>query len=264
MRRLKLNVFIRACDISLSLNNANMMTLSKELMDRLTQPITESFLCGFVRLFVPPEQMTEEWLKRDPMSYFSSDEEESEFLEFLKDVVDNCESESECDNDGDDETAVTDARVSQYVDLAGRKFAHHVLTQTLPLIWNTGGHPPFWKSDNETKEVKEKRVYDLVHDIVYDYFLALYSELDTEEAASVIKSVNETELARGNEERFETILDNLRADNEYAAKAVKAATDACCGVLFNPLIELAPEIQSNIKQSLAVKLHVLQCTGQFV
>lgn len=259
---MKLNVFIRARDISL--NGVNMMTLSKELMDRLAPPITESFLCGFVRLFVPPEQMIEEWLKRDPRSYFSSDEEEREFFDFLKDVVDNCESESECECDGDDETAVTDARVSRYVDSAGRKFAHHVLTQTLPLIWNTDGHPPFWISDNETKEVKEKRVYDLVHDIVYDYFLALYNELDTEEAASVIKSVNENELASGDEERFEAILDKLRDDNEYAAKAVKAATDTCCGVLINPLIEIAPEIQSNIKQSLAFKLNVLNYTGQFV
>lgn len=228
-----------------------MTTLSKELMDRLIQPITESFLCGFVHLFVPPQQMIEEWLKRDPMTYFSSDEEESEFLEFLKDGVDTRESE-------------TDARALQYVDLAGINFARHVLTRTLPLIWNTGEHPPFWKSDNETKEVKEKRIYDLVHDIVYDYFLALYTELDTDEAVSVIKSVNKIELLSVDEERFEMILNNLRADNEYAAKAVKAATDACCGVLFNPLIELAPDIQSNLEQSLAVKLNVLQCIGQFV
>ena len=219
------------------------------VMARVAPRLTELCVDGFVCLFVPPENMIKEWVENNP-SVFTSKEAECAFLDYVS--VGNDDDAGE-DEDGDQVTPnETEERCLEYLHGIAARFVQHVLSLLFPEILSSDGHPPFWKSDDETDEEKKTRVYNTVHAYLYDFFLGIFTELAAPEAASVLKEIGDTiAFSDGHDRECEHILLQLKEDNEYAAKAVRCATDCICGQLVDTVLAASPEIQRYLQHALA-------------
>lgn len=229
----------------------NIQQLEAAIANRLTPHLCDSFTKGFSHLLVPPEEMVKEWIKKDP-SRFTSEEEKNRFLEYIEFVNEDESDDDGSDDESDDELEKT---VSKYIEQAGIQFVQQVLAQVFPFMLSIDGHPPFWRSDDETDAEKRERIYGVIHEIVYNCFLAIYTDLDSEEVSAVKKEISEA--VESGDDHFDAILADLMDENVYAAKAVGAAANRTCAQLVDILIEAAPEVQANLQHMIAARAREL-------
>ena len=216
----------------------------EEAFQPLIRTVNESFMDGFLCLFVPPTPYVMKWIDADH-SYFSSDEERTSFIEYIEEEVVAGDSS---DVDEEEEPASDfDDTVHDFLDKASIEFVKHVFHPLFPLILSIDGHPPFYKDAAETAECRQKRVYGLIHEIVYDYFLSMYTKIDT---SATRKAVNQHFSADG--DKNDDILWKMMDDNEYGAHAVQLAADATCRTLCDVVLDSSADIQVYMRNKLLI------------
>lgn len=210
----------------------------------LSESIACSFEEGFLCLFMPPTSMIMKWIDVNP-SYFTSDEERADFIDYVSDERRLFEEKGESEADGEDEAY---NRVRSFLEQATTNFCCHILSQLAPFFLSIDGHPPFYKSADETAECRRKRVYETIHAIVYNEFLGLFTEIDNVQNRQVVQEVADS---LGGVTKHDEILQRMISDNEYAAKAVQLAADTACGMLCDEVLNTSTGIQKFMQNYLA-------------
>lgn len=228
----------------------------------LVQSLATSFTEGFTCLFVPPVGMIKKWADADP-SYFTSDEERAKFFayveeefdidEILEDIDDGESGES--DNGEDEGPSFSDVR--EFIHQSGENFSSHVITKLAPYFLPADGHPAFHEIPDETAESRRERVYRLLHDIIHNYFLGLYTDVDSDANRKIL---NDITCGMG-DDKNEEILQRMVVDNEYAAKAVNIATDTASELMCDSVLRASPGIQESMRKYL---VHRAREAGFFV
>lgn len=226
----------------------------EEALEPLITTVNESFMDGLLCLFAPPASHIMEWIDADH-SYFSSDEERASFIEYIEEIV--ADDSSDVDADEEEEPASEldeeeepasdfDDTVQDFLDKSNIAFVKHVFHPLFPLILSIDGHPPFYKDADETAECRQKRVYGLIHEIVYDFFLSVYTKIDVSATRKAV-----TQHFSDNDKN-DNILWKMMDDNEYGAHAVQLATDATCRTLCDAVLDSSADIQVYMRNKLLI------------
>lgn len=197
----------------------------------LTDQFESTFLSGLKTLFIPPVEVVERWCEKEP-SHFKSAKEKADFLNWYT-TRDDDEFEDDVDDVDDEEfDAFYDHWLTEYIKV--------LFMATCSLTLTLDGGLGLFQSAVETEDQMKARVYQTIHDVLSNFFLAFFTALDTDEHRQHVKEIMGGEVVSDQE----SIVLDMQYENEYPAYAVKFATDGVCKQLCDAILLVGQDIQA--------------------